>query len=520
MPKRPRLFSPPEFEPAMPLAERKSHGVYYTPPEIAEQIVEWTLVPLIEKQRAVKSNLRTLDPSCGAGEFLMAAYRRLAATVGEEAARSALWGIDIDASAVAVARKRLKALDPAFPMEQIIVADALHRSAVPAGSFDAVVGNPPYINIRQLSKTQSREQMDALRATYATALGNFDLYVLFIERAMELLKPGGRCGLIIPGQWATLDYARACRELLLAETTIEKVINLSDSRAFANASVYPHVVVYQKRVASAVHVVQVGGATGEPPALVPQAGLNANAFQFLATLDVESRIETAKLGDLAMIRCGTAGYAAQKIASRIVDQPPGASENGSNQLDFVTSGNIDRYRIQTGNVRYLNRHYVRPKLEMTAPELTADKRRLFASRKIVIAGMSRRLEAAWDQTGLALGVQVFAVSDWQVDPYYLLAVLNSKLLSYLFATRFAAKRLGGGYLAINKGQLAQLPIRLVCGQNLAEQQQAEQLGQLGRNWSPHDDPLIDRLVYRLYHLSASEIERIEAHFAQLVMRAA
>ena len=48
-------------------------------------------------------------------------------------------------------------------------------------------------------------------------------------------------------------------------------------------------------------------------------------------------------------------------------------------------------------------------------------------------------------------MQVFAASDFQVDPQYLLALLNSKLLTYLFRTRFAAKRLAGGYVAINKG---------------------------------------------------------------------
>src|SRR5207253_3534865 len=97
-------------------------------------------------------------------------------------------------------------------------------------------------------------------------------------------------------------------------------------------------------------------------------------------------------------------------------------------------------------------------LPLIIPELTTAKRRLFAAPKIVIAGMSRRLEAAWDGRGLALGVQVFAASEWKLDPFYLLALLNSKLLSYLFATRYAAKRLSGGYLAINKGQLARLQI--------------------------------------------------------------
>ena len=47
------------------------------------------------------------------------------------------------------------------------------------------------------------------------------------------------------------------------------------------------------------------------------------------------------------------------------------------------------------------------------------------------------------------------------NPLYLLGVLNSRLLSYLFRIRFQAKHLAGGFLAINKGQLAKLPIRVI-----------------------------------------------------------
>jgi adenine-specific DNA-methyltransferase len=210
--------------------------------------------------------------------------------------------------------------------------------------------------------------------------------------------------------------------------------------------------------------------------------------------------------------------------------------------DFITSGNIDRYAIRLGNVRYLNRTYIQPRLPLESPELTPAKRRLFASPKIVIAGMSRRLEAAWDDRGLALGVQVFAVSDWQVDPFYLLALLNSKLLSYLFATRFAAKRLAGGYLAINKGQLSRLPIvvgtgapaqrvgvpspverRLAelaasCGRRPAcHENQKENLQQAGR--LPREEEA-DRLVYELYRLSVEEIAQVDCHFSGLLTRAA
>jgi adenine-specific DNA-methyltransferase len=139
----------------------------------------------------------------------------------------------------------------------------------------------------------------------------------------------------------------------------------------------------------------------------------------------------------------------------------------------------------------------------------------------VIAGMSRRIEAAWDADGMALGVQVFAAADCQVDPFYLLALLNSKLLSYLFRTRFAAKRLAGGYLAVNKGQLAKLPI-VVRSLRERDRQRIEQLSELAAALSrgasqqtAASETRIDRLVYELYQLTPQQIAAVERHFAEL-----
>jgi SAM-dependent methyltransferase len=512
MARRARIaFSRPLHEPQLARDERRATGVYYTPPEIVRLIVDLTLEPLLGSDVRSATPPRILDPACGAGEFLVDAQRRLSERFGPMAAAKSVFGSDIDSRAIAIARQRLPDLDRI----NLLVGDALNCAALGDESFDVIVGNPPYVNIRQLAKTLSPERIAALRRRFRTARGNFDLYALFIERAIELLKPGGRCGLIVPNKWATLDYAQPCRELLLKATTVEQVIDLSESRAFAKASVYPHVLVFRKEPACATHLVRLDDQT------VRQSALSAEAFALQPSLDVESRVQTVPLDQVAKISCGTAGYAAARVAKRLMDGNGADCVPHNGAADFITSGNIDRYAIRLGDVRFLNRTYCRPQLQLHVPELTAAKRKLFESPKIVIAGMSRRLEAAWDSAGLALGVQVFAVSDCQVDPFYLLALLNSKLLSYLFATRFAAKRLSGGYLAINKGQLAKLPIvvgtlRVPSLRRLSVL--ARRLtGQAGR-LSYEDE--IDRLVYRLYGLSAKEIRRVETHFAPATARAA
>jgi hypothetical protein len=155
--------------------------------------------------------------------------------------------------------------------------------------------------------------------------------------------------------------------------------------------------------------------------------------------------------------------------------------------------------------------------------------------------MTKRLEAALDPGGLALGVQVYAAADCQDDPRYLLALLNSKLLSHLFRTRFRAKQLAGGFLAINKGQLARLPIRLIDETNPADVELRDQiirqvdvlldLHAQRRHARPAErerlgtlllaaDRRLDDLVFRLYRLTATEIEQVEREFAESPRRQA
>ena len=498
-----RIFSPPACQPVLARAQRKATGVYYTPPEIVRLIFDLAL----DKSSASQPP-RILDPACGAGEFLVEAYARLRSTCGAKAAQRSIFALDIDSAAVAAAQSRLRDIDEDFPAKNIRTADALDLASVPPASFDLIVGNPPYVNIRQLAKNLSGDEIDALRQRFRTARGNFDLYVLFIERAIDLLCPGGRCALIIPNKWATLEYARSCRELLLAQSTIQHVIDLSSARPFADASVYPNILVFKKEAARPAHAVRFREFGQSKPQSALQRNLSPAAIHLARSIDLESRVPTLPLDEVAVLSCGTAGYRAHKIAIRLLDRSAAAVNAAS---DFITSGNIDRYAIRIGNVRYLSRDYIRPRLPLNIPELTAAKRRLFTEPKIVIAGMSRRLEAAWDDQRLALGVQVFAASQFKVDPLFLLALLNSKLLSFLFATRFAAKRLGGGYLAINKAQLARLPIAVP--QDRAARQTQLRLGKLAAHWMPALDRQIDRLVYQLYRLSTAEIARVEDHIA-------
>ncbi len=473
-------FSPPPDEPQLARKEKRATGVYYTPPEIVRWMVTRCL-GVLNATEPTESPLRILDPSCGAGAFLFEAEAQVPDCT--------LVGIDLDPSAIAAAEKLSNPpLNPNLNRNLnpplLLPADFLSNSFSPA-PFDLILGNPPYVNIRELAKSTSPAYRQELRQRFKSARGNFDLYVLFLERSLQLLKPNGVCGMIIPNKWSGLDYARPLRELLLAETTLHDIVDLSGICVFAEAEVYPQILIFQKtspRRGHAVRVREIHSAAElshdqSPVRTMPQFLLSPKSISRQHTLDIESRIPTEPLGQRARLHSGASGYTAGHMADLL--QEAGEETSSEKRLHpFIVSGNIDRYSIRLGNVRYMQRKFRQPLLDLNSDSLSPLKKKLYGNPKIVIAGMSRRLEAAYDERGLALGVQVYAAAEPLDDPYYLLALLNSRLMSFLFRERFAAKKLAGGYLAMNKGQLEQLPIRVVDKADEGDSILAERIAEL------------------------------------------
>lgn len=582
---------------------RRAAGAYFTPDPVVRYIVRHTLAPLLQDASPDRPP-RILEPACGEGVFLVEAYRYLLEWLlaryqresghgrclergnsgewrltFEERKRilfASLFGVDQDISYVQAAKYALaqaaadgdqqrtdsltRQLDanihcgdaligPDFQAERGRVEatnpfsweDAFgHFLKPPNEGFDAIIGNPPYVNVRILTKSRGKVVKDYLKSRYRCAYGSYDLYVLFLEKAHELLRPGGMCGLIVPNKIAAMDYARPCRSLLLERTILTRITDVSQCGAFRNVGVYPYVVIWKKGHPNGRHHIDVfhAGSTDElagdrTTLRVSQAELSAEAgLSIHGSLNVESRATTRPLGEIAELHSGTTGFAASKVAADLRER---SADQGEDCFDFIVSGNIDRYVIQLGDVRFMKRDFARPVLPRQSNCLSLRKRELFRDPKIVVAGMTRRLEAAYHPGGLALGVQVYAVAKPAEDSGYLLALLNSRLLSYLFRIRFQAKHLAGDYLAINKGPLGRLPIRIIDPANERERRRQQRLVELaeamqdrsaGRSLRKSElmehetaskqlesmDREIDRIVYQLYGLTDHEIQTVESDF--------
>jgi hypothetical protein len=117
-------------------------------------------------------------------------------------------------------------------------------SAAPAGGFDAVIGNPPYVRQELLGRVKP-----ALKAAYAAYDGMADLYVYFYEQGLRLLRPGGRMSYVVTNKWLKAGYAEALRGLFCDPSRAEVVFIADFGHAkhfFPDADVFPSVIVVQR----------------------------------------------------------------------------------------------------------------------------------------------------------------------------------------------------------------------------------------------------------------------------------
>ena len=83
-----------------------------------------------------------------------------------------------------------------------------------AGGFDAVIGNPPYIRIQAMKEWAPQEVEFYKKQYVAASKGNYDIYVVFVEKGLSLLNKSGRLGYILPHKFFNAKYGEPLRGLI------------------------------------------------------------------------------------------------------------------------------------------------------------------------------------------------------------------------------------------------------------------------------------------------------------------
>ncbi len=324
---------------------RHAGGVYYTPRFIVDTIIRRVVAPKLEgKTPSEVRDVKILDPACGSGSFLIAAFqylvdyccryvaehpksaevpasprarsktRKIAAQNGEgrwlltpdfkaELLTSCLHGVDIDAQAVEVTIMSLylKTLenmpegwqrgllehrllppldnniqcgnsllsqtdfdnywdekhgklfscdaDVTFRMNALDWSSETHgfgRLFAARQGFDCIIGNPPYIRVQELNRWAPDECKFYKSRYKSAAKGNYDIYVVFIERALELLADDGLLGFICPHKFWQATYGAGIRKIVAEGRHLRSVIDFTDQQVFHGATTYTAIHVLSK----------------------------------------------------------------------------------------------------------------------------------------------------------------------------------------------------------------------------------------------------------------------------------
>ena len=253
-------------------------GAVYTPSTIASRLVAETLALWRAGQPAQGveelDGLRVFDPACGEGALLLAAQRaivevRVGLGQGAQAAAEStlsrnLFGVDVDLEAVGVARALLGG-------GNLHQADALlDEGAWPVGGCDVIVANPPYATIQRIRRGNPgfAQALVGARAPqgeprFESAQGsNFDLYLLFIERALGGLRSGGVMGFLAPSSWLVNAHGQALRRIVRRGGHLARWVGFGGHQIFGDAVTYSALQLFTRAPGEAVAFIPEGSDEG------------------------------------------------------------------------------------------------------------------------------------------------------------------------------------------------------------------------------------------------------------------
>lgn len=126
------------------------------------------------------------------------------------------------------------------PTTELFFYKLYFAEVMQGGGFDLVIGNPPYLRVQGID-TKTSEQYKKL---FESATGSYDLYVLFVEKALSLLSPNGILNYIMPHKWINASFGKGLREI--SKDKVSEFISFGAYQVF-NASTYTSLVWFQNR---------------------------------------------------------------------------------------------------------------------------------------------------------------------------------------------------------------------------------------------------------------------------------
>ncbi len=325
--------------------------------------------------------------------------------------------------------------------------------------FDAVIGNPPYLDSEDHIKENGLERR-FIEANYAAARGNWDLFVPFVELANQITACDGLHAMVTPNKILGVPYVAELQALLLRSSPVV-VLDASGQDYFSAASVPVAIVSVEKREpskSSRTRMVELGiGAGSTIETLTMLARPRGFAFAVAVRPSPLDRF-TLSLESLASFSDGASTSQAYEIREIIYSN----SHPAGGSFKLINTGSIDPFRSKWGlqATKYLGFVDFFPTVQRDELERIAPRRaEQAASAKVVLAGMSAKLEAFADPVGeyLCGKSAVLALPRRDVSAHGLAAYLNSPCVTSYYRQYFGSQGFGKSSMNVGPKQVAKIP---------------------------------------------------------------
>ncbi|TAE11960.1 MAG: hypothetical protein EAZ95_12930 [Bacteroidetes bacterium] len=395
------------------------------------------------------------------------------------------------------------------------------------GGFDCVIGNPPY------GASFQKYEKDYLKKAYPFGDIEFESYLLFIQKSYLILKMGGRQGFIIPSNLFTNVRYEKTRALMLQKTTINDLIDLG-SNVFSQASVDTCIEVFQKGYTPNNQIKTFIGNIGKVKDFayhyILQDEMQKNASylfdiyssDFEKVLESKIEINTQPLENFVSFARGVEfGYKSSYITD---------DAKANNAQPIIAGRCIQRY-----NLRFEGKYVLYDETDLA----NFKSKDIYETEKILLRRIGNEIIAVYDNENYYNVCDVYNLLPKNIlDLKYILALLNSKLMSFYLQTKFKnSKKL---FPKIPIKYLEQLPIKPLDLQNkenktihknivsyvndLADLH--KELNALPQNATEaqkvviqkkikRKQQVIDTAVYNLYNLDEADIKLIDKNYVVL-----
>lgn len=248
------------FEFLVARAAKGNKGQYFTPRHVVEMCV-----------RLIDPGPDDIigDPACGSGGFLVHALQHVRRKLGDDTeltsryAAQSIWGFDLDERAIRISRAlmmiagdgssnlfRLNSLLTSHQQRLLLpnstteaamtIEDVVHPKLKGQGIFDVILTNPPFAG--EIRESDLLEAYDNSRGK-----SRVERDVLFIERCVNLLKPGGRMAIVLPHNKLSSAFFSDLRLWVMRRCAMVGVISLGRNVFMPHTQQKTGVVVLRKK---------------------------------------------------------------------------------------------------------------------------------------------------------------------------------------------------------------------------------------------------------------------------------